>query len=360
MSLPWKNKNIWEKIKDRAHLSNNPFFRLSKTDPSFSGKTKRNPYLRRSFPLIGWEIKKLWHRWLPLRIAVYLIVVYILVIFAGRAAIYKERKSNWLSNFAEKIFPYPAAIAGNDVIYLNRFRAEATARQAYATKHKLPGGKKEIEKLVMTQLVNKSLYNQELRKQKMVVKEKDIDKQLENIYKESGGKEKLVSFLKDNYGPQITLDDFRLWIKESFIEAAIQHQLLTQASVRHILIALPENASAEQTEKARIKAEEVKQKAADLSKFSEVAKDFSEDIASRDKGGDLGTTSRGNEQPVYSKEFEDLIFSTPVGQLAGPVRSQYGWHIVIVDKRDGKIDKSLKAFTEDLRGRYKVKTYLGN
>ena len=47
------------------------------------------------------------------------------------------------------------------------------------------------------------------------------------------------------------------------------------------------------------------------------------------KGGDLGRSVKG----AYVKEFDDAVFSSPIGTLSQPVKTQYGYHILRVDKR---------------------------
>jgi peptidyl-prolyl cis-trans isomerase D len=67
------------------------------------------------------------------------------------------------------------------------------------------------------------------------------------------------------------------------------------------------------------------------SKLEDVAKRESDDSVSAAKNGDLGKATRG----IYVKEFNDAVFSLPVGALSQPVKTLYGYHIVRVDKRQG-------------------------
>jgi peptidyl-prolyl cis-trans isomerase D len=59
--------------------------------------------------------------------------------------------------------------------------------------------------------------------------------------------------------------------------------------------------------------------------FGELAKQFSDDRTA-DKGGDLGFFERGRMVP----EFDQAVFSTPVGKVSGPISTKFGWHIIKV------------------------------
>jgi peptidyl-prolyl cis-trans isomerase D len=63
--------------------------------------------------------------------------------------------------------------------------------------------------------------------------------------------------------------------------------------------------------------------------FEKLARDFSEDPGSASKGGDLGFFRRGD----MVAPFEEAAFQTPVGQVAEPVKTQFGWHIIKVEER---------------------------
>ncbi len=71
--------------------------------------------------------------------------------------------------------------------------------------------------------------------------------------------------------------------------------------------------------------------------FENVAKNYSED-GSADKGGDLGFFGKGQMVP----EFEEAAFNAEVGEIVGPIKTQYGYHIikVVAKKKDKKGDIS--------------------
>ncbi len=60
--------------------------------------------------------------------------------------------------------------------------------------------------------------------------------------------------------------------------------------------------------------------------FAELAKANSTDTGSGSNGGDLGWFGRG----AMVKPFEDAVVAAEVGKVAGPVKSDFGWHLVLV------------------------------
>ncbi|HRY63418.1 MAG TPA: peptidylprolyl isomerase, partial [Patescibacteria group bacterium] len=79
-------------------------------------------------------------------------------------------------------------------------------------------------------------------------------------------------------------------------------------------------------EAARKKAEEINKRALAGEDFVKLAKEFSEDAGSKDKGGDLGWAVQGN----FVEEFDKAIFTDlKVGQITPqPVKTQFGYHII--------------------------------
>ena len=63
--------------------------------------------------------------------------------------------------------------------------------------------------------------------------------------------------------------------------------------------------------------------------FADVALRESDDAATAEQGGDLGTLQRGQTVPA----FEEAVWSAPVGQVTEPVLSQFGYHLIRVDSR---------------------------
>jgi len=77
--------------------------------------------------------------------------------------------------------------------------------------------------------------------------------------------------------------------------------------------------------------------------FAKLARENSQDYGTAVRGGDLGWASKDR----YVKPFADAAFRTQVGSIVGPVRTQFGWHIIKVTGRDRReikiVDLALKV-----------------
>jgi peptidyl-prolyl cis-trans isomerase C len=91
---------------------------------------------------------------------------------------------------------------------------------------------------------------------------------------------------------------------------------MVQAQARHILVPTEEQAN------------DLKQQIADGADFAELATQHSQCPSGRN-GGDLGTFFPGQ----MVKEFNDVCFNDEVGVVHGPVKTQFGYHLIEVTKR---------------------------
>jgi peptidyl-prolyl cis-trans isomerase D len=115
-------------------------------------------------------------------------------------------------------------------------------------------------------------------------------------------------------------------------------------NIRHILIKLPTpgadgKADPKAVDAARSKAEDILKQAKSGANFAELAKRYSEDPGSKEKGGLYEGVIRGQMVP----EFEKAAFSTPKGQITGPVQTSYGFHVI---KVEDKTEAHLKPLSE--------------
>ncbi|NUS60155.1 MAG: peptidylprolyl isomerase, partial [Lysobacter sp.] len=109
--------------------------------------------------------------------------------------------------------------------------------------------------------------------------------------------------------------------------------------VSHILIAAPKDADAATQKAAEAKANKIAAEAkAPGADFAAIAKANSEDPMSKDSGGDLGWVGKG----VMEKPFEDAVFAMKAGDISGPVRTDFGWHVLQVREVKGATQQTFE------------------
>ena len=108
--------------------------------------------------------------------------------------------------------------------------------------------------------------------------------------------------------------------------------IVSQTHPRHILIKTSEVVSEGDARERLVKLKERLDNNAD---FAELARLQSED-GSASRGGDLGWLSPGDTVP----EFEKAMDALKVGEISGPVRSPFGWHIIqVIERRNEDMSK---------------------
>ena len=99
----------------------------------------------------------------------------------------------------------------------------------------------------------------------------------------------------------------------------------------HILIRMGQKATADEQNRARLKADSVYQALRKGASFSDLARKCSDDKGTAVRGGVLSWISKG--QTV--KAFENAAFSMKIGELSKPVQSEFGYHIIkLMGKQD--------------------------
>jgi peptidyl-prolyl cis-trans isomerase D len=117
-------------------------------------------------------------------------------------------------------------------------------------------------------------------------------------------------------------------LKAQYQQDIAQYQVPNRVHVQHILFMTVGKTDAE-IEEIRKKAEDVLKQAKKGANFEDLAKKYSEDPGTKDKGGDLGWIVEGQTVP----EFQKVAFSLPKGSISDLVKTQYGFHIIkVLDK----------------------------
>ncbi|MFS0782979.1 peptidylprolyl isomerase [Bacillus sp. 1P06AnD] len=196
------------------------------------------------------------------------------------------------------------------------------------------------------QVLQELVYEKILSKEYKVSK-KELDKRV-NSLKEQLGDNFQMALAQYGYKDEADLrKNFKIAMLQE--KAAIKDIKVTDKELkkayedykpeiraRHILVA---------DEKT---AKEVKAKLAAGEKFEDLAKKYSTDTASAEKGGDLGWFGAGAMVP----EFEAAAYKLNKGQISDPVKTDNGYHIIEVT--DKKEKKSFEDMKKDLEYQVKV------
>jgi peptidyl-prolyl cis-trans isomerase D len=117
-----------------------------------------------------------------------------------------------------------------------------------------------------------------------------------------------------------------------------------QVQTRHILISVPKGADAKTDAAAKAKAEDVLKQIRAGGNFGELAKKYSDDPGSKDKGGEYPMTPTTGFVPVYSQAAMALA----PGATSEPVRSDFGYHLIQTLKKESAHTKTLAEVKDSI------------
>jgi parvulin-like peptidyl-prolyl isomerase len=143
--------------------------------------------------------------------------------------------------------------------------------------------------------------------------------------------------------PRVSVTDDE--VKERYKQMTKKAGAVSELRLAHILVAVPEGASAEDKAAARRRASEILERARGGEDFGKLALETSEDLDTKKDGGVLGWFKRG-ELPT---EWEEQLFRADKGELRGPIEGPRGYEVfLIVDEKKEQV-KTFEASKDDLR-----------
>ena len=118
----------------------------------------------------------------------------------------------------------------------------------------------------------------------------------------------------------------------------------TEVRASHIFLAIPEGADAGVVAEKQALGRKLVERAA-TEDFANLAREYSDDAATRKDGGDLGYFGKD----ILPKAIEEMVFSMKVGEVAGPVRADRGFHVIKLVDRKTTSAKPLADVEDDIR-----------
>lgn len=254
-----------------------------------------------------------------------------------------------------------AAIVGKEIILISEINQ---LTQLMVLSYKL-NPDKDIEKIkvikdqAMQSLIDQKILLEKAEEDSILVSDREIDyaldQQIESIIQRAGSEEKaekLVGFsikeMRKNYRDEIknrllvekiksekfgnikvsrreVLDFYKVY-KDSL---PVQKE---SVNISHILIKL--KPGEKEYNKAIKKLKKILEDIKNGADFVEMAKRYSDDPGTRDRGGELGFVKRGS----LLKEFEEVAFQLKPGEISDIVQTELGFHIIqLLERRGEKI-----------------------
>jgi peptidyl-prolyl cis-trans isomerase D len=135
-------------------------------------------------------------------------------------------------------------------------------------------------------------------------------------------------------------------LRKRYQEQVAKYATAEQRSVSHILVQVAADASAADKKAAEARANQLAAQArAPGADFAALAKANSDDTGSKANGGDLGLMTKG----AVPGPFEDAAFAMQAGEVRGPVKSDFGWHIIKVNEIKAGSQQPFEAVREQLQ-----------
>ncbi len=140
-------------------------------------------------------------------------------------------------------------------------------------------------------------------------------------------------------------------IKNYYQEHKDQFHVPEKRRARHILLKVSQDANETVVDAKKKELLGIKKQIEKGKSFAALAKKYSEDKASGKRGGDLGYFSKG----MMVRPFEEKVFSMKKGEVSGPVRTKFGWHLIKLEDIRPERTRPLKEVKSLIAKRLKEK-----
>ncbi|HEY3170056.1 MAG TPA: peptidyl-prolyl cis-trans isomerase [Thermoanaerobaculia bacterium] len=119
-----------------------------------------------------------------------------------------------------------------------------------------------------------------------------------------------------------------------------------QVSASHILIAIDPKGGPDSDAKAKAKAEALMARAKAGEDFAKLASANTDDPSGKENGGQLPPFGRGQMVP----EFEQVAFDMKPGEIRGPIKTSYGYHVIKLTAKTSATTRSLEEVRPSISG----------
>jgi peptidyl-prolyl cis-trans isomerase C len=248
-----------------------------------------------------------------------------------------------------------AAMVNGEPIYEDRLQAEVDLGlkkfKKYGMRKQDPALVKRLQLRALDRVIGDVLILQESRKLNVEDVESKVKQKVQELKRKYGAGKRFEMYLKmrrltledleESYRTRVNVDEYlkdkgildpeipEERIRAAYDENQAGYSREAAADVSHILIAVDEDAGAEETQKAQQKAEEIRKQVLDGRDFAELARAHS-DCNSASGGGSLGYIKQG----YMPGEFEKVAFAMEKNAVSDVVKTKFGYHVIkLIDKK---------------------------
>ncbi len=274
-------------------------------------------------------------------------------------AITQEQMGQAIAKANEQARQYPGS---DDALYqvMQSYQAFGQLKQAALVQYAAKRERVSVDDKELVAEAKKQLGMQlEMQRSQIAGKKPMNDKEWAAFVKKQTGKslEEFIDTEAKNYvekdGSQLKLSllQQRLQEKVSKVDDPSDEVIkagLDKLSIRHILVNTGKRSDADALKLAK----EIEAKIKAGGDFAKLAGQYSDDPGSKIRGGELDPTLRNSLASAYVPEFADAAGKLKLGEVSAPVKSNFGYHIIKLDKITSEVPKDFEKRRADLKKQY--------
>ncbi|VAX17227.1 Foldase protein PrsA precursor [hydrothermal vent metagenome] len=227
---------------------------------------------------------------------------------------------------------------------------------------------------VLQTMIDEKILANYAKEKEIIVKEKDIDKRVEQVKSRNGFTDKVLAKMLEDDG--MTLEQYRKRIRDQIMIQRVTNfdmppitisdeeveryyrlnkdKFKSEVKVRasHLILLVTSDSGPEDVKKAEKEIFRLYQEIKDGADFAEMAKMYSQDGAAK-IGGDLGWFGKGSMLP----EFERVAFGMKEGELSKPLRTKFGFHLIKLTGREDESMLSIEDAKKEIRNMLQKNTF---
>lgn len=180
----------------------------------------------------------------------------------------------------------------------------------------------QVRRQVLDWMIDQEIIVQAAASEGLSISDEELEGRVQEIIAQAGGRAEFDQWLIAN---DLTMADFRQQLQSELLGQKIRDRVLAdlssqaeQVHARHIQVDGQEQ------------AEDILVQLKSGVDFADLAEERSQDLGSRENGGDLGFFPRG----IMPSEFEEVAFALAPGEISEVVQTPFGFHVIQVLERD--------------------------